>query len=383
MALTGERSRSGSLGTWRERFLAFRNRRLADPRFQSWASRFPLTRGVANRRARQLFDLCAGFVYAQVLQACVQLEVLESLADAPRERRDLAERMDLSDEAAERLLSAAASLGLVARLAGDRYTLGELGAALLGSVGVREMIAHHPMLYEDLRDPVSLLRDGPRPTNLRRFWGYSGNDEPAMLDAHSVAPYGRLMAASLPLVAEEILSSYTFRTHTRLLDIGGGEGAFVALLAERLPQLQLELFDLPAVATRAGEALSHAGLLDRVVVHRGDFRSGPLPEGADVATLIRVLLDHDDETALAILRTVHHALAPGGTIVIAEQMSPDRGASPTEDAYFGFYLLAMGRGRPRTVARITELANAAGFSSVREVATRRPILARVVLGAKR
>ena len=54
------------------------------PRFQRWAAAFPLTRPIAQRRARALFDLCAGFVYAQVLLACVQLRLFEILAEGPQ-----------------------------------------------------------------------------------------------------------------------------------------------------------------------------------------------------------------------------------------------------------------------------------------------------------
>ena len=53
----------------------WRDQTLADPRFREWATRFPLTRPVARRRTRALFDLCAGFVYAQVLHACIELRV--------------------------------------------------------------------------------------------------------------------------------------------------------------------------------------------------------------------------------------------------------------------------------------------------------------------
>ncbi|MCC7280468.1 MAG: methyltransferase, partial [Chromatiaceae bacterium] len=50
-----------------------RNRLLASPAFQRWAVDFPLTRPIAQRRARALFDVTAGFVYSQILFACVRL----------------------------------------------------------------------------------------------------------------------------------------------------------------------------------------------------------------------------------------------------------------------------------------------------------------------
>ncbi len=53
------------------------------PRFQRWAAASPLTRVVARRRAKALFDLCAGFVYSQILLACVRLRLFEILAARP------------------------------------------------------------------------------------------------------------------------------------------------------------------------------------------------------------------------------------------------------------------------------------------------------------
>ena len=76
-----------------ERIRDWRSRVIADARFQRWAASSPLTRRLAQRKARALFDLCAGFVYSQVLSACVKLEVFDLLAGgsegpARRSRRE-------------------------------------------------------------------------------------------------------------------------------------------------------------------------------------------------------------------------------------------------------------------------------------------------------
>jgi demethylspheroidene O-methyltransferase len=43
------------------------------------------------------------------------------------------------------------------------------------------------------------------------------------------------------------------------------------------------------------------------------------------------------------------------------------------DAYFGFYLLAMGRGRSRTAAELSALLQAAGFEAARSLPTPMPL----------
>ena len=145
------------------------------------------------------------------------------------------------------------------------------------------------------------------------------------------------------------------------------------------PGLRCMLFDLPPVAELARQRLAGLGLGSRVQVHGGSFFDDPLPRGADLVTLVRVLFDHDDAHALAILRAVRAALPAGGTLLVAEPMSQAAGAQAMGDAYFGFYLLAMGRGQPRSAAALSQLIRDAGFTDVRPLRTRLPLQAGVLL----
>jgi demethylspheroidene O-methyltransferase len=370
-------------GAWNELWLDRRDRLLANPRFQQWAARFPLTRWISRRKARALFDLCAGFVYSQVLLACVRLGLLEALAEAPQSASEIAVRLRLDEDRAQRLLSAAAALRLVSRRSRGRYGLGELGAALLGNPAVRLLIEHHALLYADLADPVALLRGGPAETCLARYWPYVDAARPADLAAADVAPYTALMAASQSFIAGEVLGAYPVRRHRHLLDVGGGEGAFAAAAARAAPRLRLTVFDLPAVVERARMRLLAMGCAERVRTVGGDFFSDPLPEGADLATLIRVVHDHDDAQALSLLTALRSVLAPGGTLLIAEPFAQTPRVEPVADAYFGFYFLAMGRGRPRSFAALSALLHRAGFDRVVQHATRMPLYVQVVTARAR
>jgi demethylspheroidene O-methyltransferase len=362
-----------------DRFRAFREGLAAKPGFRRWAARFPLTRPFARRRARALFDLCAGFVYTQVLLACVRLRVFAILAEAPLTTQRLAPRLSLSPEATERLMAAAASLQLTARRADGAWTLGQLGAAMIGNDGIAAMVEHHAMLYADLADPVAMLRR-PRGGNaLSDYWAYAGVDQPGAVPAERIRDYTALMAASQPMVAEEVLATYRFDRHRRVLDVGGGNGAFLRAVAAEAPRIDLMLFDLPAVAEEARARFAAAGLGARAEVFGGDFTQDELPRGADLVTLVRVLHDHDDDVAAGLLRRIHAALPPGGRLLLAEPMAGTSGAEPMGEAYFGFYLLAMGRGRPRTPQEIQRMIAAAGFARSRLLATPTPLLTRAVL----
>lgn len=363
-------------------WITFRNDLLTQPRFQRWAAAFPLTRPIAQRRARELFDIVVGFVYSQVLFACVRLKLFDMLASGPLSEDELAKRMNLPPENAKRLLRAAVSLRLLSPCEGRHYALGELGAAMVGNPGIAAMVEHHSMVYADLADPVALLRGEPKKTALSDYWAYAVNPEAALVDDQSIDGYTALMSDSLGLIADDVLDAYALKEHRCLLDVGGGDGTFLVAAAKRWPHLQVMLFDLPAVAERARARFEREGLAGRARAIGGDLMRDPLPEGADVVSLVRVLHDHNDAEVDHIIKSARRALPTGGTLLVAEPMSGTPGAEPIGDAYFGLYLLAMGSGRPRTPLEIENMLRLNVFDPVRLVATARPILTRLLV-AKR
>jgi demethylspheroidene O-methyltransferase len=370
-------SASPPLSLW-DRLLRRRDSILANPAFQRFAATFPLTRPIARRRASALFDLCAGFVYSQILLACVRLKLFDLLADGPLSADELSLRLSLPADSALLLLDAAAALKLTQRRSGHRYGLGPLGAALLGNPGVVAMVEHHVMLYGDLADPVALLRGDAGPGQLASYWPYAKGGWSTGLPPDAVAPYTALMAASQPMIAQQVLGAYSFENHRCLLDAGGGDGAFISAVAAQAPKLRCVLFDLPAVADKASERFRAEGLSSRAVAIGGSFLTSRLPDGADIVSLVRVIHDHDDDKAMVLLRAVRRALPDRGTLLIAEPISGVSGTEPIGDAYFAFYLMAMGSGRPRTFERLSEMLRDAGFADIALRPAGMPLLTSVI-----
>jgi demethylspheroidene O-methyltransferase len=369
--------------SWTDRYLAVRDRWLTNAKFQRWAAAFALTRPTARKRARALFDICAGFVYSQILFACVRLKLFELLAEGPLTSHDVAVRLAVPLDSMERLLEAAVSLRLVENRPSGRFGLGSLGAALVGNPAVGAMVEHHSLFYADLHDPVGLLRgEGPQ-TELSRYWTYSASDAPMVnMPDSRTTDYTTLMSNSQPLVSDEILDAYPLNKHRCLLDAGGGDGSFLIEAAKRYAHLQLALFDLPPVARRAERRFAALGLQARARTYAGDFLAQPLPVGPDVVSLVRVVHDHDDDAAMTLLRAAHRALPAKGVLLLAEPMMGTPGAEPVADAYFGFYLLAMGRGRPRTPQTLQQMLQAAGFAETHLVRTRQPMQSRLIVARK-
>lgn len=368
---------------WRQALDARIDRWMAAPGLYRWAVANPLTRWFARRRTEKLFDTLAGFVHSQVLLGCVRLGLFETVYERPRTLEELAEMAAVPAPALERLLRSAVALGLLAPRGGGRYGLGPLGRPVASDPGLRRMIEHNAVLYEDLRDPLALLRG--RDAAMNAYWPYTQGSDRVSTSSWApdkVALYSELMASSQRFLIDEVLAAYPFQDHQCVLDVGGGKGAWVSALGQAHPGLSLQLFDLPPVADLAREHLAQAGLSHRVAIHGGSFAHDPLPTGADLVTLLRVAHDHPDHVVRVLLSSIHDALPPGGTLLLAEPMAEAGERPATADAYFHFYLLAMGAGRLRTPQELARLMADAGFAGIELVPGAMPLHARILVGRR-
>ncbi|WP_370398874.1 methyltransferase [Sulfitobacter sp. JB4-11] len=352
---------------------------LAARGFQKWAARNFLTRRIVRSEGEALFDLVAGFCHSQVLQALVSFDIPARLMDGPASAETLARQVAVPEDRMLVLLRAGAALGLLRQKRAGRFALSRRGAALVGVPGLQQMIRHHDVLYRDLADPVAFFRGETEP-ELAGFWPYVfGGD----VDPQDAATYSDLMAQSQLLVADDTLDAISLRGVTRLMDVGGGSGAFLAQVGARYGDLQLTLFDLPTVAPQAQARFAAEGLSDRARISPGSFRTDNLPDGADAISLIRVLYDHTDATVTQLLKRCFAALPKGGRLIISEPMRGGAKPERAGDAYFALYTLAMGTGKARSAEEIADLCRIAGFEEIQKPAARRPFVTRCVTAVRK
>jgi SAM-dependent methyltransferase len=140
-----------------------------------------------------------------------------------------------------------------------------------------------------------------------------------------------------------------------VVDVGGGTGEMLVAILAAHPAIRGTLVDLPATVARSAETFAAAGVADRVTATAQSFFD-PLPAGADVYLLRKVINDWPDPEAVAILQRCADAVPPGGRVVVIGGVAPaDRPTTTlTEEA------VLLG-GRERTVAEFQELARGAGL----------------------
>jgi demethylspheroidene O-methyltransferase len=372
--------------SWHNHVLQWLERIYASPRLYKWSLSNPLTRWITKRRTQQIFDLMSGFVYSQVLLGCVRLDLFRMLQQRPMDLQQISLQTKLPEEALQRLLLSAVSLGLLEYRSHQRFGLGALGVPMAIHPGIGEMVEHNHLLYQDMQDPLAFLNNAWR-GGMAEYWPYAHDAQAAERVAQDkFSRYSDLMASSQEFVVQEILGAYFFDEHRCVLDVGAGKGRFASELALHAKHLDLKLFDLPPVLELAKATFESKGLLNRLSLSPGNFLHDPLPQGADLVTLVRVAHDHPDDVVQLLLQKIYEALPAGGTLLLAEPMARtyaqgDDGATQT-DAYFHFYLLAMGAGRLRTPEALMHMMRDAGFASVELLPNNMPIHAQILLGRK-
>lgn len=142
-----------------------------------------------------------------------------------------------------------------------------------------------------------------------------------------------------------------------VVDVGGGTGAMLAGILRARPEIHGTLVELPGTVARAAETFHAAGVADRVTTVGQSFFD-PLPAGADLYLLRKVLNDWPDQQTVAILRRCAEATRPDGRVVVLG------GVSPQEAPRRLMIEMVLLGGRNNTVAEFRELARQAGLEVV-------------------
>jgi (2Fe-2S) ferredoxin/2-polyprenyl-3-methyl-5-hydroxy-6-metoxy-1,4-benzoquinol methylase/DNA-binding CsgD family transcriptional regulator len=130
----------------------------------------------------------------------------------------------------------------------------------------------------------------------------------------------------------------------RMLDIGGGSGAYSIAFAQANPQLEVDMMDQSQVAPIAQAHIREAGLEGRVHVRCGDLRSSSFGEGYGLAFVSAICHMLSPEENRDFLRRCFPALAPHGRIVIQDFILEPEKTAPKSAALFALNMLTGTRG---------------------------------------
>ena len=125
----------------------------------------------------------------------------------------------------------------------------------------------------------------------------------------------------------------------RVLDLAAGSGVWGIAMAQGSQQVRVTAVDWPEVIPVTRKTVAGFGLADRFSFLGGDLLKIDFGSNHTVATLGHILHSEGRERSRALLAKTFHALAPGGTIAIAEFLvNPDR-TGPLNGLFFAVNML--------------------------------------------
>ena len=294
---------------------------------------------------------------ARALGIAAELDIAEIVEREPRTATSIAANLQVDADALERLLELLASTGCFRRDNTGRWHNTRVSATLC---------ADHPL---SMRDWARFFGGGP----MTRIWAAADEAirtgdgvtrevmgaeffEWTRLDPEAGSRFDGAMREASRFLGRSIATAVDFGEAAVVCDVGGGTGAVLAEIVQRHPSVRGVLFDLPHVVTSATP-------MERVEVVGGSFFEA-VPT-ADRHVLVSVVHDWDDERAQSILEQCRKALAPGGRVLVVEQvLDPDR--APLFERATDFLMLVLtGAGRERTDSQFRGLFAAAGLTVTR------------------
>jgi (2Fe-2S) ferredoxin/predicted O-methyltransferase YrrM len=314
-----------------------------------------------------LAELVRGYMPSRVVLSALELDVFSAIARAPSPPTAdaLAAELRGDPRATRVLLDALAALGLLEKRAGA-YANAPAAARFLAA-GSRDDAS------TSLRHNLSLWRSWSTLTEVVHQ-GHPARHEPmrARDDDWTVpfiAAMHRNAAQRAPLLVEAVGAEGV----RRLLDVGGGSGAYAIAFARAAPALRADVLDLATVVPIAERNVAEAGLADRVRTRVGDLARDDLGQGYDLALLSAICHMLGPDEVQELLRRVWAALAPGGRVAIQDHVMAEDRAAPRAGALFAVNMLVgTPRGGTYTEAEYRAWLLGAGFAEVRRIPMRGP-----------
>ncbi len=313
----------------------------------------------------RLQRLARSYAETAVFYAAIDLELFTHVSRGAGSIAALAQAMGTTELNAERLVTVTLALGLL-ELADD-------GSLRNAADCEKFMVKDSPryagawMTFTRAEVPdwfnlTERLTDQTPPTELGMY---------ADLTVERARKYHRATASIGMGAARRFCRHVDLRGRRRMLDLGGGSGAYSITAVQTFDGLEAIVLDLPPVVVVSQEYIDDNGVADRVTTHGADFINDPLPTGCDVAVMASNLPIYSAENIAKVVQKTFEVLEPGGEMHLIGETLNANGVGPVDAALWGMAEVNYGDngsgGRAHTVTECIGYFEAAGFVEVENV----------------
>lgn len=305
--------------------------------------------------SRALLEIATGFQRSRVLLTACDLGVFTVLNEEERESADVASAIGADPRATDRLMNALVAMGLLEKR-DERFRNSPDAAAHLvkGKPAYMAGLAHTSHLWDTWSDLTEAVRRGGGATHPI---GDRGNE---WLRSFIAAMHWRAKQGAAAVVGAIDLEGVR-----RVLDVGGGSGAYAMAFARAGRGVTAVVFDLPAVVPLTRAYVQEEGLSAEIETQTGNYLQDPLGHGYDLVFMSAVIHSNSAEENASLVRKAAAALNPGGRLVIQDFLMAEDRSGPLQPALFALNMLVGTQaGDTYTESEVRAWMEAAGLRSV-------------------
>lgn len=309
----------------------------------------PLTR-------EQIRGTAYAFQESRILLTAHELGLFTAIGNGRHSSAGIASLLGTDPRATDRLMNALCAIGLLEKENG-RFSNSPAARECLvrDSPGYLGGLMHTVHLWDTWTTLTAAVRRG---TSVR-IRGVDQRDE-QWLPAFIAAMHDRAVRQAPAVVAQIDLSKVA-----RVLDVGGGSGAYAMAFARAKAGISATVFDLPDVLPLTRTYIEHEGLSQRVTTVPGDYLKDGLGRDFDLVFLSAIIHSNSPSENAELILKCARALRPGGRVVVQDFIMDEERLTPSHGAIFALNMLVgTESGDTYTEAEVSGWMTAAGLSGV-------------------
>ncbi len=306
-----------------------------------------------------MWEMAHNMWLAAGISVAAELGIADLVKNGPRSIDDLADQTNTHSDSLYRVLRMLASQGIFKEIKGRRFETTSLAVPLQDDQ-IRYLVLIHLnrnqfRVFGELMESVRTGKTVLNEHSGRALFDHIGNDE------QRNEWFNKAMTSASKMQLPALLSAFPYRHYRNIMDIGGGEGLFLASVLSRAPKSRGVIFDLPGAMSRAKGIIESHALDGRMEAQEGDFFDG-VPADGDLYILKSVLHDWDDNSCLKILGNVFEAMDQKSRLLVIESVL-DEGNHPSFGKMTDILMMVNAGGRERTLTQWETLLRASGFKN--------------------
>lgn len=306
----------------------------------------------------RLQNLSYGHKQSAVLMAAVELDLFTHLSRGHSRFEELVQAMGISPVNAERLIVACSALELIEKKNDSWQNAPDVERFLVRDkpTYIGPWMLFSGMDFGEWRGLGKALQSSEPPKTLGL---YETLTEEMALQYHE-ATYSVGLGAGMLFARDVDMSK-----RSKVLDLGGGSGAYCIAAVQKYPHLQALVLDFEAVCKVTDRFIEQWGMADNISTLPCDFTNDPLPEGADLMIMASNLPQYNGSILISILKKAFAGLEPGGEFHLVGETLNDEKTGPLGPALWGVHEALFGsEGRSHSESEVRQYMESAGFSDI-------------------